>query len=317
MFEQLAKRFVQGYPNTKDPQVQNRLILFSSTLGIVLNLILVITKIAVGVLVNSLAIISDGINNLSDTISSLVAALGSILSQRPSDNEHPFGHGRYEYVASFVISFIIMYIAIELFRRGVALVMNPEPLFLNTAATLVLLFSIAVKMWMYRYNMKIHKSITSTINEGIAKDAQNDVLATAGVLISLILYMAFEINIDGIASIMIAGFVFKNGLELMRDTLDNLIGQKPDEELVETIDKLIMDGKYVRGYHKLIVHDYGRGNLFASAHVEIPANLSVEEIHESIDLIEAKVLEKTHVNLVLHMDPEYVYEENPSEDAAH
>ncbi len=314
MFEQLAHRFVKGYPRTEDPQVQSRLIFFSSVLGIILNLILVVTKIIVGLLVNSLAIISDGINNLSDTIGSLVAAVGSWLSQRPSDKKHPFGHGRYEYIASLVVSFIIMYIAVELLRRGIALVRNPELLSITPAAAVVMIFSIIVKLWMYKYNHEIDKKISSTLNDGIAKDARNDVIATTGVLLSLVLYWLFAVNVDGFAGVLIGLFVLKNGYDLMRDTIDSLIGLHPDDELVHDIERLILDGKYVRGYHDLVVHDYGRENLFASVHVEIPSNLSVQEIHESVDAIEAKVREETHVNLVIHMDPVYIYEGPESEN---
>lgn len=316
MFDWLANRFVKGYPRTEDPQVQSRLIFFSSVLGILLNLLLVITKIIVGFGVNSLAILSDGINNLSDTIGSAVAAVGSFLSQRPSDKKHPFGHGRYEYIASLVVSIIIMYIAVELLRQGIALVRNPEPLSITWPAAIVMVFSIGVKLWMYRYNTKIDRKISSTLNDGIAKDARNDVVATTGVLFSLVLYALFSINIDGFASVLIGLFVLKNGYDLMRETIDSLIGQHPDEKLVADIEKLLLDGKYVRGYHDLVIHDYGRENLFASVHVEIPANMSVEAIHDSIDAIEMQVREKTHVNLVIHMDPGYIYEESKNEDEA-
>lgn len=303
MFERIAKHFVKGYPDTQNPSVQKDLLLFSSLLGIVLNLFLVVTKIGFGWLAGSLAVISDGLNNLSDTIGAGVAAIGAWLSRRPSDEEHPFGHGRYEYVASFVVSFIIMYIGVELFRRGFALFRNPEPMQISVLVLLTLILSIIIKFWMYRYNTKINHQIQSTLNDSMAKDALGDVLATSGVLFSVLAYRFFGLNIDGIVGMGIGIFVFKTGLDLMLETMNHLLGRSPDEDLVKQIDAAIMDGKFVEGYHDLVVHDYGRGNLMAIAHVEIPGDKNVMEIHESIDQIENRVREETGVELVIHMDP--------------
>lgn len=314
MFERLANRFVKGYPQVHNPSVQKDLLLFSSTLGILLNLFLVVTKVVFGLLAQSLAVVSDGLNNLSDTIGALVAALGALLSRRPSDHEHPFGHGRYEYVASFIVSFIIMYIAVELFRRGWQLFRQPEPMQTSWPVFITLVLSIIIKFWMYRYNTTINQQIQSTLNLSMAKDALGDVLATSGVLLSLLAYRFFYLNIDGLVGMGIGLFVGKTGLDLLLETVDLLLGKSPDEELVKTIDRLIMDGKWVQGYHDLVVHDYGRGNLLASAHVEIPGDRSVMEIHESIDAIEEKVKQETGVELVIHMDPiERKKSESPSE----
>lgn len=307
MFELLANRFVKGYPQTEDPEVQKRLIFFSSVLGIVLNLLLVIVKIIVGTLIRSLAVVSDGINNLMDTAGAVVAAAGSYLSNRPEDKEHPFGHGRYEYLASFIISFLIMFVGIELFRRGVGLVRQPQPMDVSWVAVLAMILSILVKTWMVIYNRFIDRKIQSTLNNGIAKDSFNDILATSGVLISLLLYAFTDWNIDGHAGIIISFFVFKAGWDLLRDTANNLLGQDPDRELVRSIENILLDGRYVKGYHDLVVHDYGRGKLLASAHVEIPRNIGVVEIHDEIDAMEKRVKEETHVELVLHMDPNYDY----------
>ena len=309
MFEWLANRFVKGYPQTDEPQVQQRLIFFSSVLGIILNLLLVTGKLIIGSLINSLAVISDGVNNLMDSAGAAVAAAGSYLSNRPEDEEHPFGHGRYEYLASFLISFIILFVAIELFRRGIALIQNPEPLEVSGAALFVMLASLAVKGWMVAYNRLIDRKIQSTLNDGIAKDSFNDMIATAGVLVSLLLYLFSGINIDGPASLVISFFVAKAGWDLLKDTTNNLIGQDPDKDLVRKIENILLEGRYVRGYHDLVVHDYGRGKLLASAHVDIPKNIGVVEIHDEIDKLENRVEEETHVELVLHMDPNYEYVE--------
>lgn len=307
MFQSLAKRFVKGYPQTDDPAVQQRLILFSSVLGIVLNILLVGIKILIGTWVGSLAVISDGINNLMDSAGAVVAALGSYLSARPEDEEHPFGHGRYEYLASFIISFFIMYVGVELFRRGIALTRAPQPMEVSPVAVFAMLLSILVKAWMVVYNKYIDKTIQSTLNEGIAKDSFNDILATGGVLVSLLIYAFADRNLDGPAGLVIAVIVLKAGWDLMRDTTNNLLGQEPDDALVQQIETLLLDGKHIKGYHDLIVHDYGRGKLLASVHVEIPRNIGIVEIHDEIDALENRVREKTHVELVIHMDPNYEY----------
>lgn len=309
MFEQLARRFVKGWPQTEDPDVQQNLILFSTVLGVILNLALAASKMVIGWLMHSLAIFSDGVNNLSDTLGSLVGAVGSWLSKRPSDEEHPFGHGRFEYLASFVVSFIILYVAVELLRRGITLILTPEPLGITPVAAVLMLLSIAVKIWMYRYNRMIDKRIQSTLNDGIAKDAMNDVAATTGVLLSIVLFLGFRINVDGIATVLLALFVGKNGWELARDTANTLLGEAPDETLVVRIGMRIMDGDHILGYHDLMVHDYGRGNTIASVHVVIPDDISVTELHRSIDAVEKRVLEELHVQLVIHMDPVSVMKE--------
>lgn len=316
MFEWLANRFVKGYPQTDDPKVQKRLIFFSSVLGIVLNLLLVGAKLVIGTLINSLAVISDGINNLMDTAGAMVAAVGAYLSNRPEDKEHPFGHGRYEYLASFLISFLILFVGIELFRRGVGLIRAPQPIEVSGVAIGIMLLSILVKAWMVLYNRLIDRKVQSTLNDGIAKDSMNDILATAGVLVSLLLYAFMGINADGPASLIISLFVCKAGWDLLRDTTNNLLGQDPDRELVQSIENILLEGRYVKGYHDLVVHDYGRGKLLASAHVDIPRNIGVVEIHDEVDWLEQRVLEETHVELVLHMDPNYVFQETQVKSGA-
>lgn len=315
MINYLASKFIKRYKETEDPVVQAEYISLSGSLGLALNLVLFISKLVVGFVTNSIAIISDSFNNLSDSLTSVIAIIGGIASKQPADKEHPQGHGRYEYVASLFVSMIIMYVGFELFKNSVIKIRHPEDMDFNVISVGVLLFSNIVKIYMYSYNSKLAKRFDSTLNDGVAKDSLNDVIATTGILIAGAVSVFLGKNLDGIAGVLISILVFKTGLEFASSTISVLVGEQPSEELIESIVNEVEKGKYIKGYHDLIVHNYGRGKIIASIHVEIPIDISVVEIHNIIDGIERAVLNRTGVELVIHMDPSYsIYEQYSSED---
>lgn len=309
MIQLLAKRFIKDYQKTSDPGVQAKYIALSGTLGLVLNLFLFLSKLVIGVMANSIAMISDSFNNLSDSLTSIIAIAGSMLSTMPADEEHPLGHGRFEYVASLLVSIVIMYVGIELLRNSVEKILHPEQVDFSLLAILILLLSIAIKLYMYRYNHQLAKQFSSGLNDGVAKDSLNDVIATGGILAAMIFTYITGLPSDGVAGVIISFLVLRTGFEFARDTVSLLLGEKPSDELIQEIEDEICKGKYVRGFHDLQIHDYGRGNVLASVHAEIPIDVTVMEIHNSIDTIERQVKQKTGVELVIHMDPSYYLNE--------
>lgn len=310
MIDYLAKIFIKRYKKTDDPIVQSEYISLSGSLGLALNLILFASKLVVGFITNSISIISDSFNNLSDSLTSVIAIIGAMASKKPADKEHPQGHGRFEYIASLFVSMIIMYVGFELFKNSISKIRHPEVYDFNALAVGVLIFSNIVKVYMYIYNTKLAKRFNSTLNDGVAKDSLNDVVATTGILLAGIISVWTGRNLDGIAGLLISFLVFKTGLDFARSTVSILVGEQPDEDQIESIVKEIEKGKYIKGYHDLIIHNYGRGKIIASVHVEIPVDISVVEIHDIIDGIERKVLNKTGIELVIHMDPSYsLYEQ--------
>lgn len=317
MLHFLAKKLIPNYNNMANAKVQADYIALSGGMGLAINLFLFFLKLIIGTLMNSIAIQSDAFNNLSDSLSSIVTYFGSYFSKKPADENHPEGHGRFEYVASLVVSMIILYVGLELMRSSIQKVIEPEALDFHWGLFAILIFSIFLKVYMVRYNQYLANTIRSPLNEGVAKDSRNDVIATTGLVVTTMIAKWTGWNLDGFAGVIISLLVLKSGLEFAKDTISILLGEKPDEELCETIERLIMEGKYVRGYHDLKVHNYGRGRVLASVHVEIPMDIGVVEIHDIIDSIERKVMKETEVELVIHMDPSYQmseWKEEPHED---
>lgn len=310
MIDYLAKLFIKRYKETDDPIVQAEYISLSGSLGLALNLLLFASKLIVGFITNSISIISDSFNNLSDSLTSVIAIIGALASKKPADKEHPQGHGRFEYIASLFVSMIIMYVGFELFKNSISKIRHPEVYDFSALAIGVLVFSNIVKVYMYFYNTRLAKRFNSTLNDGVAKDSLNDVIATTGILLAGIISVLTGKNLDGVAGLLISILVFKTGLDFARSTVSILVGEQPDEGQIESIVNEIEKGKYIKGYHDLIIHNYGRGKIIASVHVEIPVDISVVEIHDIIDSIERKVLNKTGIELVIHMDPSYsLYEQ--------
>lgn len=299
----LAKIFIKDYQYTGNPSVQSKYITLSGALGLFFNVILFLGKLAVGLISGSIALVSDAFNNLSDCLTSIIAILGSWVSNMPADERHPYGHGRLEYVASFVVALVIMFVGFELFKESIISIRNPEPKVFTKAAIAILVVSNLIKVYMYYYNHRLAIKINSSLNQGVAKDSINDVIASSGILAAGIISNVTGFNLDGYAGLIISFFVFKTGWDFAFSTVSILLGEKPDEELIENIGKEIMKGQYVMGYHDLEVHDYGRGMRMGSVDVEIPANLSLLKAHNIIDKIERNILIKYGVTMAIHKDP--------------
>lgn len=303
MIKLIIKRWIKDYEKVNDRVVREAYGVLSGTLGILCNLLLFAAKLAVGVVINSIAVISDAFNNLTDLGSSVVAILGAKLSNRPPDEDHPYGHGRYEYIASLVVAFIIFSVGLELLLSSYDKVIHPEKVTFNAITMVVLIASVLIKLWMFSYNLYIARQIKSSVNKGIAYDSLNDSIATGLVIVSMIVGTFVDVPIDGLAGIAISLLILYAGFSVARDTVSLLLGSAPDPELVENINRIVLAGKHVIGTHDLEVHDYGPSRVMASIHVEVPDYLNIVEVHSSIDTLEEQLIEELGLNVTIHMDP--------------
>lgn len=291
-----------------DSGVRQRLIRRSGLVGIAANLLLAAIKISGGLLISSVAVVSDGLNNLADMLSSSVTLASYYISKKPADEQHPYGHGRFEYVASFIVATMILLTAAELFRASVAKIRNPEPSQLSNYVLYGMLSSIAVKGFLFFFNRRIDQRISSTLIRGVEKDSLFDSLITSGILLGFFLARFLPFEPDGWISFILTVLLFYNGYILMRATVAKLLGEKVDDKLQEEIISVIMTGSYIRGYHHLDLHEYGKERVCGSVHVEVPKNITVEKMHREIDMLEHRIKERFGVTITMHMDPVYEME---------
>lgn len=303
MIKIIVKSFIKDYSDTSDKQVRESYGVLGGVLGIICNLVLFIIKLAIGFYMNSIAVISDAFNNLSDLGSSLIAIIGVKMSNRPPDHEHPYGHGRIEYISSLIVSFIILLVGLQLLRSSFNKILTPETIVFNPILISMLIFSVLVKIWMFSYNNYISKAINSSISKATAYDSLNDAIATSALIITTIIGHYLDLSLDGIAGLVISFLILYTGFSVAKDTVNLLLGSSPDPELVSSINSIILGGKHIIGIHDLNVHDYGPGRIIASIHAEVPDSISIVDIHSVIDDLEKRVLHELSVNLVIHMDP--------------
>ncbi len=301
--ETIIKNTVKNHENTGDPKVRSDYGNTAAIVGICTNVILAITKLILGVLASSISIAADGINNLTDTTSSIITLVGFRLSRRPGDKEHPYGHARSEYIAGMVVSVLIVVVGIELFRSSFLKILNPAPLSTSPWIYVILVFSILLKLWQSRFYNKIATSINSVALAATATDSRNDVITTTAVLLAMVIYHFTKWNIDGYAGCFVAIFIMKSGYELIKDTSSPLLGEAPDSGLVKMIRGEILGFRGVLGVHDLVVHNYGPGQVFASIHVEVDSRESVMVSHELMDEIEKVFIEKHDIHITCHLDP--------------
>lgn len=285
-----------------------------SAVGIACNFLLFAIKLAVGFAASSISVIADGLNNLSDMGSSVITAIGFKLSAKPADKEHPFGHGRMEYISAFTVSFFILTVGAELFinsvKRLISGAKTPVCPFILFA---VLTVSVLLKLWMYFFNRKLSKKIDSAALLATAKDSLNDCFTTSAVLLSALVLKAFPnipFDLDAVIAVGVSAFIIKSGISSLKDTLGEILGTPPSAEEIKNIENEIMKFDGFLGIHDLMVHNYGHGREFASVHVEVPQNVNLAECHEKVDLCEKVVSGKTGVNLVIHIDPVDTDDEN-------
>ena len=302
----LIKLFVKNKDDIKDKAVRNTYGNLASVTGIVCNIILCIMKVLIGVIVSSISIIADGLNNLSDMGSSVISFIGFKLAGKPADRDHPFGHGRIEYMSAFIISVLILIVGVNLLINSAKTLISGEgaPVY-DIWTVIILAISILMKLWMFFFNKKLGKKIESSALLATAKDSINDVVATTAILVSCFVtrLVSLPFNLDAVMAILVSLFIIYAGLSSAKDTTDQLLGGHPDKELINDIEEVISSFEDFVGIHDLIVHNYGPGRQLASVHVEVPYNINIVECHEQIDICEKSVFEKTGVELVIHMDP--------------
>ncbi|MGN0076760.1 MAG: cation diffusion facilitator family transporter [Parafannyhessea sp.] len=303
MTEWLVHRFIKDADQTTLPRVRDAHGTLASVVCIICNVVLCVAKALVGLAAGSLSVVADAINNLSDASSNIVSLVGFKLASRPADKGHPYGHGRIEYLSGVVVAFLILLVGVELVKSSVEKIVKPEPVDFSLVTVVVLLASIAVKAWMARFNSALGKRIDSVTLEATAQDSRNDVITTAAVLAAGAVSQLTGLDLDGWAGLAVGAFIVWSGFSLVRETLDPLLGQAPDPALVRHIHDTIMSYPGVLDTHDLMVHDYGPGRRFASAHVEMPAEISPLKSHEVLDSIEHYFSDEEGLPLVLHYDP--------------
>lgn len=305
MFDFLAKRLVKDYKNIDNPDVRLDLISVSSLIGIIMNIILFISKIILGFVSKSTAILNDAFNNLSDSVVSIMALIGSSFSKKPADKDHPFGHGRIEYVVSLLVSIVIIYVGLMLFINSAKSFNDNNPNGLSLLSFIILFAGILIKVYIYRLNAKLYKDLESDLNLGVMLDARNDIISTSAIILGVFLQRFVSFNLDAAMGIVVAFFVIKPGIDLFNETVKYLLGERIDEHIEEKISEILLSGQYIKGIHHLDIHQYGRGQIIGSCHVEVPGNLTVSELHNEIDRIEKIIRKETGVILTLHADPTY------------
>ena len=303
MLNLLAKLFIHDSENCSDPRVRTAYGTLCGVYGIFLNLLLFAGKYAAGLLSGSVAITADAFNNLSDAGSSVITLLGFALAGKKPDPEHPFGHGRLEYITGLVISAIIILVGVDLGKNSIGKIINPSPVEAGILPAVILIAAILVKIYISYYNRRIGRKINSAVMEATALDALTDTISTFVVLISMAISYFFKINIDGWAGLFVALFIVYAGISAAKDTIAPLLGSAPDPEFVRSIEETVMAHKEIVGIHDLFVHDYGPGRVFISLHAEVDGHGDFFGLHDVVDSAETELKEKYGCLATIHMDP--------------
>ncbi len=287
----------------KDKKDRSAYGVLAGLVGIICNVFLFAGKLIIGLIINSSAVMTDSFNNLSDAASSVISLIGAKLAAKPADKEHPFGHGRYEYIVALIVSFIILEVGISCFKTSLEKIFHPEDLNISLIALIILIVSVFVKIWLSLFNRKLGKKIDSKVLLATARDAMGDVFVTSATIVSLLIYRFLGWNVDGYMGCLVAVMVFLAGISVTRDTIEPLLGEAVPEDLYKEICEKICSYEGIEGTHDLIVHSYGPTRRMASVHAEIKNTLSIETAHEIVDRIEQDVLRDLNIFLVIHMDP--------------
>lgn len=286
-----------------DPKMREQCGARAGQVGIGVNLLLFAVKLAIGLISGAISIVADALNNLSDAGSSLVMLLGFRIAARPADPEHPFGHGRVEYLTGLFVAVVILFVGFQLLQSSVVKILHPEDLAVDWVTGGVLLLSVFGKLALAHFFQIVGDRIQSAAIRAAAADSRSDCLATAAVLLSLILYVGTGWNVDGAAGVFVALFILYSGWEAVKSTAQPLMGEAPDPALVSAIKKFVLATPPIIGVHDLIIHDYGPGRVFVSLHAEVPGNMEIMAAHTAIDALEQRLEEHFHVEVTVHMDP--------------
>ena len=309
----LAGIFIKDKENTSSPAVRQAYGMLTGVVGIFLNICLFAGKFIAGTISGSISITADAFNNLSDAGSSFVTLIGFKLAGAKPDPDHPFGHGRIEYVSGLIVSGVILLMAFELIKNSVDKIMHPTEVEFSLLAMGILVVSILVKIYMYFYNSQISKKIDSAAMKATAVDSLSDTLATTVVLIAAIVAKYTGLQVDGYCGVLVGLFIFYAGFSAAKDTLDPLLGQPAEPEFVERIEEIVNGYDMVLGIHDLVVHNYGPGRVMLSVHVEVPAEGDILHMHDMIDNIEHRLHRELNCSAVIHMDPVSVGDERTNE----
>lgn len=309
MIDFLVKHFVKDYEQVEDVKVRTSYGTLASTVGILCNVLLFGAKLFIGLLVNSISVMADAFNNLSDAASSIVGFVGVKMAEKPADDDHPFGHGRIEYISAFIVAFLVIQVGFSLFKSSIGKVFHPEDLSFRWISILILGLSVLVKLWLSVFNRRLGKRIHSKVMEATAADAMGDVATTSAAILSIVVYGVFGVNIDGVVGLAVSVVVMLAGVNIAKDTLAPLIGEAIDPEIYEQISNFVESFDGIVGTHDLIVHNYGPSRSMASIHAEVPNDCDVEFSHEIIDRIEREAMRRFGILLVIHMDPVETHDE--------
>lgn len=299
----LVNTFIKDNANFKEKKIRNKFGILGGAVGIVVNLILVAIKVSVGLITGSIAITADGFNNLSDAASSIITIAGFKLSNMPADKEHPFGHGRIEYISSLIVSFLVILVGLEFIKTSAIRIFNPGKVTFEVIPFILLIVSILLKLWLAGFNKYMGNKIDSKALKAAAVDSLGDVFASTCVSISFLASKFTNFPIDGYVGVIVALIIVYSGVSLVKETLNPLLGEAPDPDLVKELENLILSYPHITGIHDLIIHNYGPGRCMASVHAEIPSDMDIMEIHNIIDKAEREISQKLELYLVIHMDP--------------
>ncbi len=299
----LVNLFIKNYDDIKNQEVRHRYGILSGAVGIFCNLILCVLKFVSGIMSSSIAIIADAFNNLSDAGSSVVTLIGFKIANKPADKQHPFGYGRIEYVSGLIVSVIIVFMGIELISSSVEKLISNEVSEINWFSFFILIFSLLVKIWLCLFNKNLGKKINSVTLKTISFDSLSDAIATLTVIIGMIITYFTGVSVDGYAGIIVALFIVYTGVNTARETVNPLIGQKPDKNFVEKVRRKALSYKEILGVHDILVHNYGPQRSLVSLHAEVPADIPISRLHKVIDKIECDIKEQYNCMVLIHMDP--------------
>src|SRR5471030_963012 len=302
-FENLVNRFIKDNSYIKDDKIRNSYGIFGGIIAILVNVLLFSIKLSVGLIVSSIAIIADAFNNLSDAASSLITILGFKLSSKPADREHPFGHGRIEYLSALIVAFMVMLVGLQFIKSSFERIINPSPITFELIPFILLFASIFLKVWLSRFNKFVGEKINSAALKASSVDALGDVFTSTCVAISFLAARFTSLPIDAYIGMVVALFIVYSGFNLVKDTINPLLGEAPDPELVNSIKEMVLSYDNILCTHDLIIHNYGPGKCMASIHAEIPSDMSVVTIHEIVDKAEREISTALRIYLVIHIDP--------------
>lgn len=303
MFQFLVKKCIQNHDQTDLPEVRKSYGTLCSVLSIVCNGIMVVFKLIFGLATRSVAIQADGLNNLSDMGSNIATFFGFKMAGKHPDTDHPYGHGRYEYIAGLLIAFLILLVALSSLKESIMKIIYPESINFQMTAVIALLVSILMKLWMASFNKKAGELIQSPSLKAAAQDSINDVMTTLATLLSLCLSLITDLPLDGVIGTCVSLFVLKAGIDIFQDTVNPLLGQAPDKELVQEIYDFVLSFDQVIGIHDFMMHDYGPGRRYMTFHAEVDCHGDMMVIHDQIDLIERELLNRYKILTTIHMDP--------------